>query len=106
MVNLNLKVGDRVRAKPFHEIVKTFKNKKSCSRGLWFDEAGMRPFCGATMTLTRVVNRIIDEGAGTLFELKVPSVVLNETQCSGLKRRFCGRGMLHFLREGWLEKVG
>ena len=103
--HLNLKVGDKVQVKALDEIVKTL-NSKGCNRGLWFDEAEMKPFCGRQLTVTRVINRLINEHTGELLELKVPSVVLNETQCSGLKRRFCGRGMLHFWREVWLEKIG
>jgi len=104
VARLNLKVGDQVRVKSFDEILKTL-NAKGCNRGLWFDEAEMRPFCGRVLTLTRVINRLVNEHTGELMELDVPSVVLNETQCSGLKRRFCGRGMLHFWREVWLERV-
>lgn len=105
VADLGLKVGDQVRVKSFQQIVETL-DAKGCNRGLWFDQAEMKPFCGRTMTVTRRVARIIDESDGRLLELKVPSVVLNETQCSGLKRRFCGRGMLHFWREVWLEKNG
>lgn len=102
--SLDLRVGDEVRVKSFDEIVKTL-NRQGCNRGLWFDEAEMRPFCGRVLPVTRVINRILNEHTGELMELKVPSVVLNETQCSGLKRRFCGRGMLHFWRSVWLEKL-
>lgn len=102
---LQLEIGDRVRVKSFEEIVDTL-DAKGCNRGLWFDQAEMKPFCGTVMTVTRKVTRLVDEHDGRLLELKVPSVVLNETQCSGLKRRFCGRGMLHFWREVWLEKDG
>ena len=101
---LDLKIGDKVKVKTFDEILKTL-NAKGCNRGLWFDEAEMKPFCGTELSVTRVIKRLIDEHTGKLLELKVPSVVLNETQCSGLKRRFCGRGMLHFWRKVWLEKV-
>jgi hypothetical protein len=105
VADLRLEVGDRVRVKSFDQIVDTL-DAKGCNRGLWFDRAEMKPFCGQTMTVTRKVTRILDERSGELLELKVPSVVLNETQCSGLKRRFCGRGMLHFWREVWVEKDG
>ena len=102
--HLNLAVGDKVRVKSFEEIVKTL-DANGCNRGLWFDEVEMRPFCGQTLTVSRQITRIIDEGTGELLNLKVPSVVLNESQCSGLSRRFCGRGMLHFWREVWLERA-
>lgn len=102
--HLGLEVGDKVRIKSFEEILKTL-DAQGCNRGLWFDEAEMRPFCGQTSTVSRQITRIIDEATGELLNLKVPSVVLNETQCSGLSRRFCGRGMLHFWREVWLERA-
>lgn len=102
--HLGLVVGDKVRVKSFDEIVKTL-DANGCNRGLWFDEAEMRRFCGRELTVSRQITRIINEGTGELLNLKVPSVVLNETQCSGLSRRFCGRGMLHFWREVWLDRA-
>lgn len=102
--HLGLAIGDKVRVKSFEEILKTL-DAKGCNRGLWYDEAEMRPFCGKALTVSRRITRIIDERTGELLNLKVPSVVLNETQCSGLSRRFCGRGMLHFWREAWLERA-
>lgn len=102
--HLGLAVGDKARVKSFDEIVKTL-DANGCNRGLWFDQKEMRPFCGQVLTVSRNITRIMDEGTGELLNLKVPSVVLNETQCSGLSRRFCGRGMLHFWREVWLERA-
>jgi len=102
--SLNLKVGDKVKVKSFETILETLDGG-GCNRGLWFDPAEMKPFCGKTLTVTRRIDRIIHEGSGELLEMKVPSVVLNETQCSGLHRRFCSRAMLHFWREVWLERA-
>ena len=101
---LNLQPGDRVRVKSFENILKTL-DARGCNRGLWFDPAEMKPFCGKTLTVTRRIDRIINEGSGELLEMKLPSLVLNETQCSGVHRRFCSRAMLHFWREVWLERV-
>jgi hypothetical protein len=101
---LNLQAGDQVKVKSFEKIVETLDGR-GCNRGLWFDLAEMKPFCGKTLTVTRRIDRIINEGSGELLEMKVPSVVLNETQCSGIHRRFCSRAMLHFWREVWLERV-
>jgi hypothetical protein len=102
--DLGLEIGDKVRVKSFQEIVKTL-DAKGCNRGLWFDEEEMLRFCGRELTVTRRINRLIHEGTGELLEMRVPAVVLNETQCSGLSRRFCGRGMLHFWREVWLDRA-
>jgi len=101
---LNLQPGDSVKVKPMEKILETL-DARGCNRGLWFDPAEMKPFCGQTLTVTRRIDRIIDEGSGELLEMKVPSIVLDETQCSGLHRRFCSRAMLHFWREVWLERV-
>ena len=101
---LNLQIDERVKVKPIEEILETL-DANGCNRGLWFDPAEMQPFCGRTLTVTRRINRIMNEGTGELLEMKVPSVVLNETQCSGFHRRFCSRAMLHFWREVWLERV-
>ena len=101
---LNLQPGDQAKVKPMEKILETL-DARGCNRGLWFDPAEMKPFCGQTLTVTRRIDRIIDEGSGELLEMKVPSIVLNETQCSGLHRRFCSRAMLHFWREVWLERV-
>ncbi len=102
--NLNLQPGDQVRIKSFDEILLTL-DQRGCNRGLWFDRAEMKPFCGKTLTVTRRIERVIHEETGELLEMKVPSIVLNETQCSGLARRFCSRAMLHFWREVWLERM-
>ena len=104
LVKLDLKVGDKVRVKSLEGIRETL-DPNGCNRGLWFDPAEMATFCDREMVVSRVVHRLIDEETGELKILKVPSVVLSETECSGLFRRFCSRGMLHFWREAWLERV-
>ena len=101
---LGLSVGDRVRVKDVEEIIETL-DRRGCNRGLWFDKAEMKPFCGKELVVSRVLNRLIDEKTGELKTLKQPCVVLAETECSGVFRRFCSRGMLHFWRAIWLEKV-
>ena len=102
--DLQLAVGDSVEVKTIEEIELTL-DKNGCNRGLWFDPAEMKPFCGKTMTVSRVVNRLIDEQTGELKKLPVPCVVLSETECSGVLRRFCSRGMLNFWREVWLKRT-
>ena len=102
--DLHLQVGDKAKVKSFEEILETL-DERGCNRGLWFDPAEMKPFCGKTLTVTRRIERIINEQTGELLEMRVPSIVLDETQCSGVHRRFCSRGMLHFWREVWLEKL-
>lgn len=102
--HLDLKVGERVRVKSIGEIQQTLDPDGS-NRGLWFDKYEMGPFCGKELVVSRVLNRLIDEKTGQLRELKNPCIVLSETECSGVFRRFCSRGMLHFWREIWLQRV-
>ena len=102
--DLQLAVGDSVKVKSMQEIQETL-DKNGCNRGLWFDPAEMKPFCGKTMVVSRIVKRLINEQSGDLRHMRVPAVVLSETECSGVFRRFCSRGMLHFWREIWLEKA-
>lgn len=103
-IELGLSVGDRVRVKGIDEIRATL-DRKSCNRGLWFDKTEMAPFCGSELVVSRVLNKLIDEKTGELKTLKQPCIVLAETECSGVFRRFCSRGMLHFWREIWLERL-
>lgn len=102
--DLQLRPGDRVRVRSLDEIVDTL-DQRGCNRGLWFDRAEMEPWCGKEVTVSRRIERLIDEQTGELLHTRVPSIVLEESQCSGLHRRFCARGMLHFWREAWLERV-
>ena len=100
-----LNIGDRVRVKSLEEIRSTL-DEKGCNRGLWFDPKEMAAFCGQELVVSRKIERLIDEKTGELRVLKTPSYVLSETSCSGIFRRFCTRGMLHFWREIWLTKTG
>ena len=101
---LGLTVGETVRVKSIDEIRETL-DAAGCNRGLWFDRHEMGSFCGQELVVSRVLHRLMDEKTGQLRELKNPCVVLSEVECSGVFRRFCSRGMLHFWREVWLEKI-
>lgn len=101
---LDLKIGEKVRVKSVDQIRDTL-NSSGCNRGLWFDAGEMAGFCGSELVVSRVLNRLIDEKTGELRELKTPCIVLSETECTGISRRFCSRGMLHFWREVWLERI-
>lgn len=100
-----LNVGDWVQIKSLEEIRLTL-DEGGCNRGLWFDPKEMAAFCGQELIISRKIERLIDERTGELKVLKTPSYVLSETECSGIFRRFCSRGMLHFWREIWLTKTG
>ena len=103
-VSLGIEVSEKVRVKSIEEIRETL-DAKGCNRGLWFDKAEMGPFCGKELVVSRVLSRLIDEKTGELRQLKNPCIVLSETECSGVFRRFCARGMLHFWREIWLQRI-
>ena len=103
-LKLGLNVGEKVRVKKLDEIRATL-DRAGCNRGLWFDAKEMAGFCGQELVVSRVLNRLIDEKTSELRELRNPCIVLSETECSGVFRRFCSRGMLHFWREIWLERV-
>lgn len=98
-----LQVGERVRVKSLEEIRETLDGA-GCNRGLWFDPTEMAGYCKKELVVSRVIERLIDEKTGELRELKSPCIVLSETECSGVFRRFCSRGMLHFWREIWLQR--
>ena len=99
-----LAVGDLVRVKSLEEI-KTTLNKQGCNRGLWFDPDEMTPLCGKELRVSRVIERLIDERNGKLREFPSHTVVLSEIACSGVFKRFCSRGLFHFWRTIWLEKI-
>ena len=103
VVRLDLQIGQSVKVKTAEQIRQTL-DAQGCNRGLWFDHEEMSKYCGKTMTVSRRIDTIIDEETGELLNLKTPSVVLSETECSGFYRRFCSRGMLFMWRESWLER--
>ena len=99
-----LAVGDLVRVKSLEEIKATL-NKNGCNRGLWFDPDEMAPLCGKELRVSRVIERLIDERNGKLREFPSHTVVLSEIACSGVFKRFCSRGLFHFWRTIWVEKI-
>ena len=101
---IGLELGERVRVKSLSEIRETL-DVNGCNRGLWFDPKEMGQFCDQELIVSRKITKMIDEKTGKLRVLKQPTVVLSETECSGIFRRFCSRGALHFWREIWLERV-
>ena len=101
---IGLELGERVRVKSLSQIRETL-DVNGCNRGLWFDPKEMGQFCEKELIVSRKITKMIDEKTGRLKILKQPTVVLSETECSGVFRRFCSRGSLHFWREIWLERV-
>lgn len=99
-----LAVGDLVRVKSLEEIKATL-NRQGCNRGLWFDPDEMAPLCGKELRVSRVIERLIDERNGKLRGFPSHTVVLSEIACSGVFKRFCSRGLFHFWRTIWVEKI-
>ncbi|MCS6948605.1 MAG: hypothetical protein NZM12_13420 [Steroidobacteraceae bacterium] len=105
--HLNLQVGERVRIKPFAQIVGTLDTRNK-NRGLWFVPQEMGEYCGLETRVVRRVQRILNERSGELIEFKTPSVILDGVYCRGLaipRRVFCPRASALFWREIWLERV-
>lgn len=99
---LDLAVGERVRVRSRSEIVPQL-NKDLTNRGLRFD-IEMLDQCGDEFTVSRHVQRIIDEPSGRMITLK-DCVVLDGVFCDGRLHRFCPRTDPLYWREGWLERV-
>lgn len=103
---LDLKPGELVRVKPYHEILATL-DQNSRNRGLWFD-AEMVRYCGGTYRVVKRVRRILDEKTGRMLNFSNPCIVLNDVYCRATKtkyRLFCPRSNLTYWREIWLVRV-
>jgi hypothetical protein len=104
--NLRLEPGSLVRIRSKAEIEDTL-NEAGKNRGLWFDRE-MLPYCGSTHTVTRRVERFIDEGTGRMVELKSDCLILDGVCCRNdlsEGRWFCRRGIYSWWREAWLQPV-
>lgn len=104
--DIGLKVGERVRVKPHHEILATL-NSGSRNRGLWFD-AEMVPFCGGEHRITHRVGRIINERTGEMMPMKGSCLILDGVVCRSAysaRRLFCPRAIPPYWREIWLERI-
>ena len=65
----------------------------------------MLRYGGQEARVLRRVERIIDEKSGRMLELKNPCIVLDDVVCPGAYHRQCPRGIYHYWREVWLERV-
>jgi hypothetical protein len=102
--SLNLQPGDWVRVKSEAEIAGTL-NQHGENRGLAFT-VEMLPFCGHTCRVLGRVDRIIDQKARKMVDIK-NTVVLKDVICDGCHslRGGCPRGNFHLWREIWLKRV-
>jgi hypothetical protein len=103
---LGLAVGERVRVKPYAEILATLDSRYR-NRGLYFDTDYV-PFTEREFRVERRIKQIIDERNGKMIRLKTDAIVLENVVCEGRYttcRRFCPRAILPYWREIWLERV-
>jgi hypothetical protein len=103
---LDLQPGERVRVKPYTDIVKTLDSNYR-NRGLYFD-AEMVPFTEREYEVERRQSQIIDERTGKMVRFKSDAIVLKDVVCEAryaICRRFCPRAIYPYWRETWLERV-
>jgi hypothetical protein len=104
---LALSPGELVRVRSKEEIARTI-GADGTTRGLWFDRE-MLPYCNQAHTVSRRVERFIDERSGRLIELASDAVILDGVVCGGdvsYGRWFCPRAIYPWWRECWLERLG
>ena len=103
---LDLQPGERVRVKPYEEILTTLDCNYR-NRGLYFD-AEMVPFTEREYEVERRQKQIIDERTGKMVRFKTDAIVLKDVVCEAryaICRRFCPRAIYPYWREIWLERA-
>ena len=103
---LDLQPGERVRVKPFQDILNTLDSRYR-NRGLYFDQEYV-PFTEKEFVVSRRVKQIIDERTSKMVRFKTDAIVLDNVVCEARYaecRRFCPRAIIPFWREIWLERV-
>lgn len=101
-VSLGLRAGERVRVKPWAEIVKTLDHH-GWNHGMEFSRE-MRAYCGREMTVLGRVDRLIRDQARHMVTLR-DTVILDGAVYRALNRRAVPRREYMFWRECWLERV-
>jgi hypothetical protein len=101
-VSLGLQPGERVRVRPWREILATL-DVHGWNRGMEFSRE-MRPYCGREMTVLRRVDRVLLDQATRMREIE-NTVILENAFYQALNRRAVPRREHMFWRECWLERV-
>ena len=96
---LDLQPGERVRVKPYTEILATL-DENNKNRGLYFDAEHV-PYCGGTYRVLSRVNKIVEEKTGRMLEFKTVSIILEGVACQSRYsncRLFCPRAIHPYWR--------
>jgi hypothetical protein len=102
-----LRPGQLVQVRRWEEIVAQLDGSRK-TRGLYFDVAEMRPYCGRRATILARVDHFVDEPTGRMITLKSDCYILDKVVCSGDRsenRWFCPRAIYPWWRESWLSPV-
>lgn len=105
-LELNLKPGEWVRVKSYPEILKTL-DENCFNRGMLFNQE-LVPYCGKTFRVAGRVTKIINEKTGQMLPMKNSCIILEGVECEARyvdRQLFCPRGIYHYWREIWLERV-
>jgi len=105
-MELNLQLGEWVRVKSHTEILKTL-DVYGFNRGMLFNQE-LVPYCGKTYRVAGKVTRIINEKTGKMLPMKNSCIILEGVECEARyidRQLFCPRGIYHYWREIWLERV-
>ena len=105
-----LKAGDWVEVRPWHEIVPTLDSNSTLDNLPFMSE--MLQFCGRRF---RVLNRVVQSTIDAAFLVHTESyvrefrnndvVILDAVRCSGAQHDSCQRGCAIFWKEAWLKRV-
>jgi len=99
--SLDLKVGDRVRVRPRHEILATLDEHARLD-GLPFMPQ-MLDYCGKEFRVYRRAHKTCDTVNKTGGRSMVDAVHLNTPRCDGRSHGGCEMGCLLFWKDAWLE---
>jgi len=94
----DLRVGRTVRVKSEREILLTL-DERGTLEGLPFTQE-MRCFCGKSLQVLKVINRIHISGVGTRSINN--TVILEDARCGGEAHAECGRGCYLLFKTKWL----
>jgi hypothetical protein len=100
--SLGLRPGERVRVRPWPQILATL-DANGWNRGMEFSRE-MLPYCGREMTVLRRVKRLLLDQATAMREME-NTVILEGAVYQALNRRAVPRREHMFWRECWLERV-